>query len=366
MNLHVAVGGWLLSQEPSGANRRLMAILRALPPLLAQGEQITVLHREGCLPPDPPAGVRWQVAPIPAGPTLARAWHERRQLPKVLKRIGANVYEQGFLPVASNLPCPVSLTIHDLRDLHGWRHRPSFLSRWVLRRSVKRCGHITVPSRFTERELRRAMGGLLPHVSIIPGCVDPSFARKEFHSAPQRPFLLHVGHLESRKNLMLLLSAYAQFIETTTLPPESRPDLLLVGADHGMLAELRERTALLELSGMVQFCGVVPEQELRELYADALAVVLPSLYEGFGLPALEGMAAGRPVLVSDRGALPEVAGTVGRVLPAEDASAWARAMEQLAKEPFDLLGDKRRAHATTFTWEHAAAQTLTDWRELLL
>ncbi len=366
MRLHVAVGGWLLGPEPSGANRRLMSILRALPPMLAQGEQITVLHREGCLPADPPPGVRWQTIPIPASPTLVRAWYEWRQLPKVLGRLGATVYEQSFLPVARGLPCPISLTVHDVRDLHGWRHRSSFLALRILRRSVKRCQHLTVPSRFTERELRRAMGGMLPHVSIVPGGVDSEFTRKHFRNEPPRPYLLHVGHLERRKNLMLLLSAYAQFMETTELEEAQRPDLLFVGADHGMLGELRERTALLELSGRVQFCGVVDDAHLTELYANCLGLVMPSLYEGFGLPALECMGAGRPALVSDRGALPEVAGLMGRVLPSDDASSWAQSIDQLAREPFDLLEEKRRAHAASFSWEQAAAQTLTDWREMRL
>lgn len=364
MTLKVAVAGWLLGQEPSGANRRLMSILRALAPMLAEDEQVTVLHREAYLPADPPGGIRFQPVQIPAGPTLRRIWRERRVLPGVLKRLGATVYEQGFLPVVSSLPCPVSLTVHDLRDLHGWRHRPSSLARIALRRSVRRCGRITVPSRFTEEELREAVGSHLPYVSVIPGGVEPGFTHLDPPSV-RRPYLLHVGHLERRKNLMLLLSAYAQFIESTSLEEGRRPELLFVGADHGSLAELRERTALLNLSGMVQFLGTVDEARLRELYVEALAVLFPSLYEGFGLPILEAMASGRPVLVSDRGALPEVAGELGTVLPAEDSDAWARAIELLAWEQPDRLGDKRRAHAAKFSWERAASRTLAGWREMI-
>ena len=111
--MHVVVAGWLLGLGPSGANRRLLGLLHALPAHLQQGESITVLHGPEGVPENLPAEISWRQVDIPAVPAWRRAWGQHRQLPRVLDDLGADVFEQGFLPIVGNAPCPVTATLHD-------------------------------------------------------------------------------------------------------------------------------------------------------------------------------------------------------------------------------------------------------------
>ena len=133
---------------------------------------------------------------------------------------------------------------------------------------------------------------------------------------------------------------------------------MLAGSDHGSGDELRQLAG--ELALRVRFTGPVDEAELLALYAGARAVLVPSLHEGFGLPAVEGLATGLPVLVSDRGSLPEVAGRAGEVLRADDPLVWAQALARC--QPEDGRAEERRTRARLFSWDAAAAQYLAAWR----
>lgn len=161
LNLHVAIAGWLLG-APSGANTRLLALLRAIAPMLARSERITVLHRPDFAPPQVHQQVLWSPIAIPAGPTWRRITTERRLLAPTLQHLGANLLDHGFLPVPE-VACPVVLTIHDLRDADGQGRRPSALARWLVRRSVARTQAVLVPSEFTAARLR----ALAPHPRIV-------------------------------------------------------------------------------------------------------------------------------------------------------------------------------------------------------
>lgn len=364
MKMHVAVAGWLLGSEPSGANRRLLSILRAMEPLLEHGERVTVLHRPGALPDDPPAAIRWHPIEIPAAPTWRRVLGEHRALRASLAAEAATLLELGTLPVLGRMPCPVSLTLHDLRDVDGPGRRPRWLSRWVLRRSLRRAACVTVPSEFTAERLTQALGGMTPRLTVIPGGVADEFLDTWPTPPRERPYFLHVGHLETRKNLLLVLSAYADLLDDETDAADDWPALRFVGTDHGDREELAERAAFLDLTGHVDFAGAVTESELLAQYAGATALLFPSLHEGFGLPALEGLAVGVPVLVSDRGALPEVVGSHGIVLPSDDVRAWSDAMRQVcAAGSSRALIESRKAHARRFSWRRSAQATLDVWRK---
>ena len=347
--MKVAVAGWLEGTVPSGANRRLSGLMGAVGPLLREGESVTLIHGPGPHPELPPS-IQTERLDIPAHPPVSRWWHQQRMVPELLRRLEATVLEQGFLPVPRGLPCALSLTIHDLRDLGTYARRSRLLARLGLRSSLRRADAVTVPSGFTKRELDAAFGKVLPNrVVVIPNGVGPRFAHTRPHLA-EPSYVLHVGHLEPRKNLHLLLQAWSLLQERGRAPR-----LILAGTDAGIGDELRRAAGT-----QVEFVGRVDEERLVDLYAGCAAVVLPSAYEGFGLPALEALAMGKPVLVSDAGALPEVVEEHGTVLPVDDPGAWADAIESIeagGEEP-------RRRHAAQFTWDEAARQTLELWREL--
>jgi glycosyltransferase involved in cell wall biosynthesis len=356
MTLHVAVSGWLLGPH-SGANRRLLALCEHLAPLLAAGERVTVLHRPDYAPPALPR-IEWRTIDIPTGSAWQRARAEARLLPAVLRELGATVLDHGFLPLP-RVAVPTCLLLHDLRGLHGLSRWPRWTTTRALRRAGAGAASIVVPSEWTRTQL-------LPFVVdpqrlvVVPNGVDlptsPADATLPV-PLPHAGYLLHAGHLEARKNLGVVVQALAR------LPADQRPELWLVGADAGALAGL-QRMARAE-SVAVRAFGVVAEDVLASLYERALAVVLPSRHEGFGLPALEALAHGAPLFVSDAGALPEVVGDAAVVLPTDDVEAWARALGTVHDPALrDAAARRRRvAHAEHWSWAVAAERLLLVWRQ---
>ena len=193
---------------------------------------------------------------------------------------------------------------------------------------------------------------------VVPGVLDPDWQRGPARASPWPGAFLHVGHLETRKGLDTLLAAYARTGRAAALPP-----LVLSGRDAGAGNQLRRLAARLGVGDRVHFLGLTDDATLRGLYRDARAVLLPSRYEGFGMPALEGLALGRSVVVSDQGALREVVGDVGRVVPVDDVDAWAAVMIELATAADASPATAARlAQAARFA-PQAAAQALLDvWR----
>jgi glycosyltransferase involved in cell wall biosynthesis len=346
MSLHTAVSGWLLG-PPSGANRRLLGLLAAMRGRLLTGERVTVLHARGFAVPFEHPSVRWQPVAIPGAPTFRRVRAERRLLPGLLRELEASVLDHGLLP-APKIPCPLCLTIHDVRDADGEGRRWRWLARTVLSSSLARAAAVVVPSGFTKaRVLAHAANA--PPIHVIANVASLPLAR-----AAGRGWFLHVGHLEARKNLGLLVNAFAQ------LPTALRAQhpLRLAGADAGEGGRLRRLAVQRGIAAQVQFAGPVSDDELPALYAGAVAVCVPSRYEGSGLCALEGLAAGRPVLVSDRGALPEQAGA--RVLPADDPAPWTAAMAEAAAQPVP----PRPTDVFPDPWQPGAAGLLEVWRSV--
>ena len=357
MSLHVAVAGWLLGPR-SGANRRLLALLRALGPQLAADERVTVLHGPDFAPPTLPR-IAWQPIAIPAGPTLRRVRAERRLLPRALRQLGADVLDHGFLPLPPS-PIPVCLLVHDLRAVDGLTRWPRWLARATLRSALAGAAAVVAPSGWTAARLRALAPSAAAPV-VVANAVDAPDDGHDGDAAaaaatdqPPTGFVLHVGHVEARKNLGVVVAALAG------LPPTQRPEFWLAGRDAGALATLqRAATGTVALRAL----GVVDDARLTALYRGARAVVLPSRHEGFGLPALEALAHGTPVLASACGALPEVVGAAGVLLPADDVGSWRRALANL---PADDAAARaaRRAHATTVAWDASAAALLATWRRI--
>ena len=191
--------------------------------------------------------------------------------------------------------------------------------------------------------------------SVIPLAADPSFSvpvQTPGHPAIQGPYVLAVGTIEPRKNLKRLIAAWLELSEGE----RAGNVIALVGPrgwdDAPILAAARDAGVVLT--------GRVDEPALRALYAGATAFVYPSLYEGFGLPPLEAMAAGCPVITSDRSSLPEVVGDAALLVDPTDTQAIAEAIRRLIgdAELADTLRQRGRARAATFSWEATARETL--------
>jgi glycosyltransferase involved in cell wall biosynthesis len=204
-------------------------------------------------------------------------------------------------------------------------------------------------------------------LAMIPNGVDGRFhpalpqqaaAFRQAKGLPTR-YWLYVGTLEPRKNLLLLLEAFAQWRRQAG-PDGQEVALVLAGGQGWYYRAIFARVRELGLHGVVHFPGFVSDTELPDWYRAAEAFLYPSRFEGFGLPVLEAMACGLPVVCSAAPGVREVAGRAALLLPADDASAWVAGMAMVAGQPAlrAALRSAGLARARQFTWTETAAQTI--------
>lgn len=175
----------------------------------------------------------------------------------------------------------------------------------------------------------------------------------------RRPFFLAVGSLQPRKNLLRLIEAYADV-------RRAHPEIHLVIVGPGGFRASRIRDAIVErgLSDSVQRLGYVNDQDLAAIYNAAVALVYPSVYEGFGLPVIEAMACGRPVVAANTSSLPEVAGDAGILVDPFDVSSLRNAMMRILDDPRAAceLGERGLARAAQFSWRRSAQMAVAAYR----
>lgn len=264
-------------------------------------------------------------------------------------------------------------TLHDTAYLLFPRYhlpRNRIFLRQMMPRFLARADRIIVPSENTRRDALRFYRLDPEKIEVIPEGVDARFnpeidrgriaAVRERYGLPER-FILCVSTIEPRKNLPTLLEAYA------ALRP-LHPDVgLVIAGGKGWLAEpFFERLRSLELTDRVTLTGYVSDEDLPALLNAAAVFAYPSEFEGFGLPPLEAMACGIPVVCSNASSLPEVVGEGGLQLPPHDVRGWVGALSR-ALEDEQLRADLRArglARARRFTWERAADRTLEVYRSV--
>jgi glycosyltransferase involved in cell wall biosynthesis len=247
------------------------------------------------------------------------------------------------------------VTIHDLDFLT----HPERTAREIRRdypalacRHAIRADGVIVPSRYTAGEVERRLGVPADRISICPGG-HPGWPRR---AAPVRQsYILFLGTLEPRKNLHALLEAYAQLVGRWPAAPE----LVLAGRETVHAESLKAAVARPPLAGRVRMPGYVPDAARRGLYEGAGVLVLPSFDEGFGFPPLEAMALGVPVVVSNRGSLPEIVGDAGLVVDPGDAGGLADALERTLRDEAlaAALVARGLARSAEYTWEACARAT---------
>lgn len=177
----------------------------------------------------------------------------------------------------------------------------------------------------------------------------------------QRPFLLSTGTIEPRKNQLLLLEAYGRF----RAQGGARMPLVLAGGKGWLMDDFKQQLARFPWAADVHWLGYVSDAELAWLYSHCLINLYPSHYEGFGLPVLEGMGFGAPVICSNTTSLPEIVGDCGMLLPPNDVDAWVAALMDLVGKPErrQALAEEARARATQFDWRQSAAALLELYAE---
>lgn len=311
-----------------------------------------------------PLGDRAWRALLLTGQRLPRPWESQIE--------GCNLFH-GTDALAPHLPQPIVLTVHDLSPLiypqhHTTLHR--LHSSLSLSRTIHRAAAVIAVSAATRRDLLEKFDLPPEKVHVVHNGVDHRrFFPRYRPEARQRaglmlgiepPYLLALGTLEPRKNLTSLLRAYARLGRDV-------PKLVLAGARGWGEGPIFELVRELGLQERVRFTGHVPESVLPDLYAGSRLFIYPSLYEGFGLPVLEALACGAPVITSNSSSLPEVAGDAALLVPPDDVDELVRAMRRVLEDK--KLRDDLRARgprqAAPFTWERAARETRAIYEAVL-
>ncbi|HEX8071529.1 MAG TPA: glycosyltransferase family 1 protein [Pyrinomonadaceae bacterium] len=270
-------------------------------------------------------------------------------------------------------PCPVVATIHDLSFEHlpaTFKRRSRVQLRLTVRRTARSAAHVIAPSEFTARDLISTYRLAPERVSVVPLAAAAHFApaaAEEVERVRRRyglrgAYFLAVGSIQPRKNLARLVRAYAAL--RAARPHAKLPPLVLVGKKAWLYEDTVRAVAASGTSADVLLPGYVPEADLPALYTGALCFVYPSYFEGFGLPPLEAMRCGTPVIAGDRTSLPEVVGDAGLLVDPFDEQALAAALARLLDEPelHAHLRARGLERAARWHWRDAARQTLAIYQ----
>lgn len=357
----------------AGVHCYIVALLKAL---AEEGVAIMAFvadrHASSVLPP----AITVHPMPAWAGRRSTRIVWEQLGLPLALRRVGVALLHSPAYAMPLACPTPAVVTVHDLSFFHlpetFPRAQGAYL-RAATRQAVRRAAALIAVSDYTRRELVRLLGADPARIFVVPNGTDPSCrplpradvdAYRARAGLPQR-FILAVGTLQPRKNLATLVRAYAEL--RRRLPNADVPALVIAGAHGWGESNVAALIAELGLEGQVILPGYIPLEDLPALYNAALLLAYPSRYEGFGLPVVEAMACGTPVIVADATSLPEVAGEAGLKIGPDDVAGWAAGMAMVIDDPARAAAMRQAGlrQAAPFTWTRAAQQTIAVYRQVL-
>ncbi len=355
------------SYRGAGINQYIYNLLRLLPAVDGEGNYVAFLGEKGARFP----GVKMHLTSLPtARPPVRIFWEQAIQPWSLLRERVELLHSLAFVgPLIS--PCPFVVTVYDLSFLlfpESFRPWNRLYLSLFTRLSVRKALRVIAISENTRRDLVRILGveegkvrvtycGCDGSMRPLPRREVEEFRRKK--GLPER-FILFLGTIEPRKNLVRLLEAYRK------LRGKGVKLVLAGGLGWGYEPVLRAIEEL-GLEGDVLLPGFIPQEEKVYWYNAAEIFVYPSLYEGFGLPPLEAMACGTPVVASSAASLPEVVGDGGILVDPADPEALAGAISALLDSPEERerLREKGLRRAGKFSWEQTARETVSIYREAL-
>jgi len=309
---------------------------------------------------------------------VAEPWHPPTNLgwsamglPRAAARAPVDVIHAPAYTAPLWSSAPVVLTIHDVsyeRHPEWYPYQRDALRRMFYRRSARTAARVLTDSEFSAGEIAAAYQIPRERITVAPLGVSDHFAPSDrpgetLPAGITSPFLLHVGDLHERRNLPLIVQAMFEAQRRPGMPPLS---LVLAGVDRGIGDRLRAYARELKSPDAVVCLGPVSDSQLLTLYRGAAALVYPSRYEGFGLPVLEAMACGTPVIASRAASIPEVLGDAGVLLDPDDEPGWADAIAALVNDEWQK-GRMQKAgltRAKEFTWARTASITLDAYRQV--
>ncbi|HYP52293.1 MAG TPA: glycosyltransferase family 1 protein, partial [Pyrinomonadaceae bacterium] len=269
-------------------------------------------------------------------------------------------------------PCPVVTTVHDLAFEHipeTFKRRSWMQLRLTVRRTARAAAHVITVSEYSKRDIMATYGIPEERITVTPEAAAPHFrpappaeverVRRKY--GVRGDYVLAVGSIQPRKNLARLVRAYSGLRSRRS--QDKLPQLVLVGKRAWLYGDTLRTVERSGLSDRTLFTGYVSEADLPALYTGALLFVYPSYFEGFGLPPLEAMACGTPVVAGDRTSLPEVVGDAGLLVDPFDESAIGAGLERLLddSELRASLRVKGLERARLFDWRETARLTLAAY-----
>ncbi|MFP4380795.1 MAG: glycosyltransferase family 4 protein [Candidatus Sumerlaeia bacterium] len=365
----------LCAENRSGTGRYASRLLPALGKFDSDNEYVVLLNADSPLREELADFPNFQCFPVNIPNVAARLWFEKFRLKRWILGEQIDVFHGPAFIIPPKCPVPAVVTIHDL-VFHLFPETTPVSRRQHYRRaiprSIREAAMILADSRSTARDLHE-------HLDVSPGKIEVSYlgVEEEFFEDPlpnemeevrrkyELPgrFLLSLGTMEPRKNLPGLLRAYSMLRHSD---PDT-PDLVVVGRRGWGVGKLRDLVAELSLEGMVHFPGFVEDADLPALYRLSDLFICLSLYEGFGLPVLEAMASGVPVVASDCSSIPEITGDKALLVNPEDTKQVVRTIAECLADAEEsrTRAVEARERARHFNWLTTAEEALNAYKKAL-
>ncbi len=370
--MHIGFDATALPANPVGAGRYIIYLARHLAQR-PEIDQLSIVVQRARLPFfGNIENERTRLVVVADRPISARLVWEQVVLPKLVRRLRVDVFHSPHYTMPFLLPCRSVVTFHDMTfflfpELHTRPKRLLFPQ--YIRASARRADALIADSNSTRQDAIRLLKLSPDRITAIPLGITPDFKpvsdpaqkealRQKYH-LPER-FIIYVGAVEPRKNLPFLLRAFQ-----TASPHFPEWKLVLVGRLGWMYQDVLEQIDTPELRGRVLCTGYVPQEDLPGLYSLAGVFVYPSVYEGFGLPVLEALACGVPVITTNVSSMPEITGEAAVLLPPNDEQSLVQALLDLVNDDrrrvFSALGVQRAAQ---FTWDATARETVRVYQKI--
>jgi glycosyltransferase involved in cell wall biosynthesis len=314
-------------------------------------------------------------------PSRPGSFHTHMHLPYLLHKQGVDLLHMPWFYAPAIVPSRLVITVHDLTDVlmppPGVPEMMQAGRLFFARRALARADRIMAVSHSSKRELSRVFDVPEEKIEVVYNALDERFVREPMPADADRilerhavtdPFVLYAGNIKPQKNLPRLIEAFAVAkAELRDHPEYANLKLLLIGDSAEEHSDLRRAVLRSRLQGDVRFLGFVPHPVLRVFYSRARAFLFPSLYEGFGLPPLEAMAHGAPVLTSSLSSLPEVFSQAALLVNPENVFEIARGIRQILTE--DVLRETlvRRGYdlVRKYSWVRSAEQVRGVYRSVV-
>ena len=374
-NPHIAIDGMLINRCVSGVEHAIYNLAAALADCGACSYDLYMPRYS--LQPDIKGPLFQTQRCGPKHPSrMLRILWEQIRLPRLIRQRHADLLHAPGYVAPFHAGVPTVITVYDLIALRWPQYckRSNVLNyRLQLPLSIRRATGIIVPSEATRQDLIDRFPAAAPKTRVIPLAITDDFhvidqtdvldGVRTRYGLP-RQFILFVGQLEPKKNVPALIHAFARLRSTTTLPHK----LVLAGGQGWEFDAIEKAVALSGVDEDIIFTGFVPEEDLPALFNQADLFVFPSLCEGFGIPPLEAMACGIPVVTSNCTSLPEVVGDAAVLIDnPQDTCELTHAMEQLLTDPTlrEDMKAKGLERATLFSWTSTARSVEAFYRDML-